>query len=134
VKYQWFREIIVIYLPVGHTHEKVDRDLFATIGNQKKRKDCETPDQFPKFTLKSFQKSPNKPRFCKDPSFWDWKGYLVGNIRSIKNLSGFRAFLIKTNNLDQPELFFQKSILNLTWLGFEGSLNQGLPMNSLFII
>jgi hypothetical protein len=48
----------------------------------------------------------------------------VDNIRSIKNLSGFRAFLIKLNNLDQPELFFQKSILDLTWLGFEGCLIQ----------
>jgi hypothetical protein len=38
VKYQWFWEIIIIYLPVGHTHEKVDWDLFATIGNLKKKK------------------------------------------------------------------------------------------------
>jgi hypothetical protein len=32
-----------------------------------------------------------------------------------------KILLIKTNNLDQPELFFKKSILDLTWLGFEGS-------------
>jgi hypothetical protein len=50
----------------------------------------------------------------KDPPFWDWKEYLADNIRSIKNLSGFRAFLIKANNLDQAELFFKKSILDLT--------------------
>jgi hypothetical protein len=134
VKHQWFREIIIIYLPVGHTHEKVDRDLFATIGNLKSLKDCQIPDQFPKFALKSFRKCPNKPQFRKDPTFWDWKEYLADNIRSIKNLSGFRAFLIKLNNLDQPELFFQKSILDLTWLGFEGSLNQGMPISLLFII
>jgi hypothetical protein len=41
-------------------------------------------------------------------------------VRSIKNLSGFWAFLIKANNLDQLA-FFEKSILDLTWLGFEGS-------------
>jgi hypothetical protein len=55
---------------------------------------------------------------------------LADNVRSIKNLSGFQAFLIKANNLDQPELFFKKSILDLTWLGFEGSLNQGMPTRS----
>jgi hypothetical protein len=70
VKHQWFWEIIIIYLPVGHTHEKVDRDLFATIGNLKSLKDCQIPDQ----------------------------------------------------------------ILDLTWLGFEGSLNQGMPISLLFII
>jgi hypothetical protein len=132
VKHQWFREII--YLPVGHTHEKVNWDLFATIGNLKSLKDCQIPDQFSKFALKSFHKCPNKPQFRKDPTFWDWKKYLADNIRSIKNLSGFRAFLIKLNNFDQPELFFQKSILDLTWLGFEGSLNQGMPISLLFII
>jgi hypothetical protein len=32
---KWFIEIVLVYLPVGHTHEKVDRMLFAKIGKLK---------------------------------------------------------------------------------------------------
>jgi hypothetical protein len=43
-------------------------------------------------------------------------------VRSIKILSGFRTFMVKCDS--QPELFYKKNILELTWLGFEGSLSQ----------
>jgi hypothetical protein len=120
----------VIFLLVGHTHEKVDRDLFTIFGFLKTLKNCETPNKFPKFVLKGFQKSLHKPNFHKDPLFWDWKSFFLGNIQSIQNMSSFRAFLIKCDEFDQPEIFFKKNILDLTWLGFEGSLIQGI----LFII
>jgi hypothetical protein len=111
---------------VGHTHEKVNQDLFATIRNLKTFKDCEIPDKFPKFVMKSFKKCPHKPLFQGDPIFWDWKSYFGDNMRSIKNLTAFRAFMIKCDSFDQPELFYKKNILDLTWLGFKGSLIQGL--------
>jgi hypothetical protein len=41
-------------------------------------------------------------------------------------MSSFQAFLIKCDEFDQPEIFFKKNILDLTWLGFEGSLTQGI--------
>jgi hypothetical protein len=47
-------------------------------------------------------------------------------VRSIKNLSGFRAFMVKCDSLGQPELFYKKNILELTWLWKEfksGSIN-----------
>jgi hypothetical protein len=47
-------------------------------------------------------------------------------MRFIKNLTAFRAFMIKCDSFDQLELFYKKNILDLTWLGFEGSLIQGL--------
>ncbi len=125
VQKKWFKDILIFYLIVGHTHEKVDRDLFATIGNLKKVKDCPTPEKFPGFVSKSFTKTNQKPLFRPNPLFWNWKQYMAGNIRSIKNLGGFRAFLIKLNSLSQPELFFKKSMLDLQWLGFEGSTSQG---------
>jgi hypothetical protein len=78
-----FLEIIISYLPVGHMHEKIDRDLFATIGNLKTIKDCEIPDKFPKFVTKSVRKCPNKPLFRTNPLFWDWKSHFGNNMRSI---------------------------------------------------
>jgi hypothetical protein len=113
-------------VPPRHTHEKVDRDLFTTIGNLKTIKDCEIPDKFPKFVMKSFKQCPYKPLFRKNPLIWDWKSYFGNNVRSIKNLTGFRAFLVKCDGLDEQELFYKKHMLELTWLGFERSLIQGL--------
>lgn len=117
---------------MGHTHEKVDRDLFATIGTLKKMKNCQTPAKFPKFVLKGFRKSPRKPSFRKDPIFWDWKSFFGEEIRQLENLASFRAFLIKCDELDQPVLFYKKNILELTWLGFEGSLRQGIFLKNYF--
>jgi hypothetical protein len=43
-------------------------------------------------------------------------------VRSIKNLTGFRAFLVKYDGLGKLELFYKKYMLELIWLGFEVSL------------
>jgi hypothetical protein len=110
---------------VGYTHEKVDRDLFATIRNLKTFKNCEIPDKFPKCYKELSEVSP-QASFLRDPIFWDWKSYFGDNLRSIKNFTAFQAFIIKCDGLNQPELFYKKNILDLTWLGFEGSLIQDL--------
>jgi hypothetical protein len=35
----------------------------------------------------------------------------------------FRAFLVKCDGLNEPELFYKKHMLELTWLGFEEEFN-----------
>jgi hypothetical protein len=67
------------------------------------------------FCGQKFYQMPQKPVFYLDPLFWNWKEFLVGNLRSILNLAGFQAFLNKCDSLDQPELFYKKSILDLWW-------------------
>jgi hypothetical protein len=66
-----------------------------------------------------------------NPLFWDWKSHFGNNVRSIKNLCGFRAFMVKCDSLGQPGLFYKKYILELTWLGFKGSLSQDLLLISI---
>jgi hypothetical protein len=98
---------------MGHTHEKVDWDLFANIGNLKTIKNCEIPDKFPKFVMKSFKQCPHKPLFRKNPLIWgDWKSYFGNKMRLIKNLTGFRAFLVKCDSLDELELL-QKAYVRI---------------------
>jgi hypothetical protein len=116
----------LIYLPVGHTHEKVDRDLFAPVGARKKLKNCQTPEKFPKFVKKAFRNTRTKPTFNSSPFFWDWKTFFSGSTRSIKNITNFRAFRFTLNSLDAPTLFYKKTILDASWLGFEASLTQGI--------
>jgi hypothetical protein len=43
---------------VGHMHEKVDRDLFATVGNLKKLKNCPVPISL--FCRQKFRQMPSK--------------------------------------------------------------------------
>jgi hypothetical protein len=71
VKKTWFKEILISYLMVGHTHEKVDWDLFAMVGNLKKINNCAIPEKFPSFVGKSFTKCPQQPVFRSDPLFWN---------------------------------------------------------------
>jgi hypothetical protein len=63
VKKRWFKEIVISYLMVGQTHKKVNRDLFAMVGNLKKIKNCPIPEKFPS--------CPQKPVFHLDPLFWN---------------------------------------------------------------
>ena len=51
---------------------------------------------------------------------------MAGNLQFIRNLAGFHAFLIKCDSLDQPELFYKKSILDLQWLSFDDNTSQGI--------
>jgi hypothetical protein len=78
------------------------------------------------FVGKSFTRCPQKPVFHSDSLFWNWKEFLAGNLRSIGNLAGFWAILIKCDVLDQAELFYKKNILDLQWLGFNDSTTQGI--------
>jgi hypothetical protein len=54
IQKKWFWEIIISYLPMGHTHRKVDRDLFATIRNLKTIKDCEISRQILQIRYEKF--------------------------------------------------------------------------------
>jgi hypothetical protein len=54
---KWFQDIYLVYLLVGHTHEKVDGIFFARIETLKKTKKCETPEKLPSFVTKAFKQS-----------------------------------------------------------------------------
>lgn len=125
VEKRWFRQIYLIYLPVGHTHEKVDRDLFAPLGNLKTREPCETPIKFPDYVKKAFNKTRRKPITKNKLFYFDWKEFLEPEIRNIIHINQSRAFKIELDQLGQPVIFTKPSMLAFEWIGFEGSLIQG---------
>jgi hypothetical protein len=69
---KWFTEIILIYLPVGHTHEKVDGMLFAP------------------------------------------------HLRSLKRFKDFCTFRFTLNQEHDTVFMYKNSILEHTWIGFQG--------------
>jgi hypothetical protein len=124
VKKEWFKEILISYLIMGHTYEKVNWDLFATVGNLKKSKIVQYPRSFLLLWAKVLPNAHKNRYFIW--SFILELERISGGEFEIYSKSGcyFRAFLIKCNSLDQLELFYKKSILDLQWLGFNGSTTQ----------
>ena len=68
---KWFNEIILTYLSVDHTHEKVDRDLFAPIGTKKRVRNCETPPDFTSMIKACFKRNRRVPSVDYQPKVWD---------------------------------------------------------------
>lgn len=81
--------------------------------------------KFPKFVKKAFKKTRIQVSFDANPYFWDWKSWFNGQIRSIKNLNAFRAFLFKQDPFGNPVFFYKKTIRDMAWLGFDGT-SEGL--------
>jgi hypothetical protein len=97
------KEILISYLMVGHMHKKVDRDLFATVGNLKKIKNCPIPEKFPSFVGKSFTKCPQKPVFHLDPLFW------LGHVCPYL----FPLYVLSLIPQQKTRLFYTRQILHL---------------------
>ena len=129
IKKGWFTEIILIYLPVGYTHEKVDRDLFAPLGNIKKIRKCETAADFPDLTTHAFRKCNWKPTLTSDIFVWDWHAWLDPYMRRIEGFKDFRAFRFFLNEQNDPVMMCKKNILKTIWIGFEESVTQGTNEN-----
>jgi hypothetical protein len=125
VHYKWFETIYLVYLPVGHTHEKVDRDLFAPIGNRKKTEMCPTMALFPRFIAACFQYIPTRPECTTKVLNWDWKGWIEPELRDISQFVGFRAFKFCVNQVSLPVMFYRASILDKVWRGFNESHLEG---------
>jgi hypothetical protein len=129
VHYTWFDVVYLVYLPVGHTHKKVDRDLFAPIGNRKKTDNCPTMDKFPNFITSCFKKDvQNRPSTSSKVYTWNWKQWLEPNQRDISQFVDFRAFKFCKNPLGMSVMFYKASILDNSWRGYQESLTEG-PFN-----
>jgi hypothetical protein len=116
----------LVYLPVGHTHKKVDGVLFARIGKLKKFEKCKIPEKFRAFVAKAFCKSPLKPDFDENMLVWDWKAWLHPHLRDLKGVKDFQAFRFTLNKDSDPVIMYKNNILDSAWLGFEGSLHDGI--------
>jgi hypothetical protein len=110
---------------VGHTHEKVDRDLFAPVGNRKKTEKCPTIPQFPTFIGACFRYIPGRPICTTKVLNWNWKEWMEPELRDVSHFVEFRAFKFSLNQLQQPVMFYKASILDKIWRGFKDSHTEG---------
>jgi hypothetical protein len=84
-------KIVLVYLPMSHTHEKVDGILFIKIGKLKKTQKCETPAKFKFFVVKAFKHTLWNPEIDKNILVWDWKIWLAPYFHLLKRFKDFCA-------------------------------------------
>ena len=133
IQKKWFQEITLCYLPVGHTHEKVDRDLFAPIGSEKRISRCETEPEFQQFVKGAFKHTKVKPVFNSKVLIWDWKAWLERNIRLMKKFSKYRTFRFYLDSFGNATFMIKPNILNSAWLGPQKSVVEGKRLFSTYI-
>jgi hypothetical protein len=107
-------------------HEKVDGVLFAQIRKLKKFEKCKTPKKFRAFVAKAFHKSPLKPDLDENMLVWDWKALLHPYLQDLKRFKDFWDFRFTLNEDSDPVMMYKNSILDSAWLGFKGSLHDGI--------
>jgi hypothetical protein len=100
----------------------------------KKFEKCETYEKFRAFVAKAFRKSPLKPDFDENMLVWDWKAWLHPHLRDLKGFKDFWAFRFTLNEDSDLVMMYKNSILDSAWLGFEGSLHDGIYFKFLKIM
>ena len=116
-----FSSVIIFYLQPGHSHDFVDAECFKPLGNHTRfMYGYWTPEEFISlFINKAWNRSERKPAYL-EACVWDWKSWLLPNLRNISFHTFQRAFKITMQD-EVPVLFYKKSILSSTWKGLENS-------------
>jgi hypothetical protein len=109
---------------VGHMHEKVDRDLFAMVGNLKKIKNCPT-QEVSFFCGQKFHQMPTKTGISFGSFILELKRIPGGEFEIYSKSGWFSGILNQIQLFGSARTFYKKSILDLQWLGFNGSTTQG---------
>lgn len=125
VYHKWFFEIVVCFLPPGHTHIDIDQ-MFSTfaiwllshsvffISNLvDKLKTCYKPHHGGTFL----------------PHIYNWKGFFAPHMKDIKGLSAPHAFLIRLQPDNSVGIKFKTWVTASTpWEGFSGHSEQWLSI------
>jgi len=116
---KWCKEILIFFLPPGHTHAENDC-MFVPIGVGKKRIVCNSPPHFTAhFVPKCYQRYKDEyiPTFKNLSFVFLWKDWLSPYIRNIIHHTPYRAFQFKTEN-DNVVMFYKKTPMDINWIGY----------------
>ena len=91
-----FAEVMLHFLPRGHTHEDVDR-LFSYFRRLLDRASAETVAEFMALLKKAYNHHNPQPEMHELKCVWDWKLWLKQHLRPISGHTLARAFCFKTN-------------------------------------
>jgi hypothetical protein len=90
----WFFEIVVSFLPPGHTHVDIDQ-MFSTLAIWLLTHSVQFITDLVRKLCKAFKYCSPVPTGCFLSTVYNWKGFLAGHMCSIKGLSKPHVFLIR---------------------------------------
>jgi hypothetical protein len=93
--------------------------------SEKDQKMGKLQEKFKSFVAKAFKRTLWNPEVDENMLVWDWKIWLTPYLRSLKRFKDFHAFRFTLNQEHDPVFMYNNSILEHTWIGFQGSLVDG---------
>jgi hypothetical protein len=81
--------------------------------------------KFKSFVAKAFKCTLWNPEVDENMLVWDRKIWLVPHLCSLKRFKDFCSFRFTLNQVHDPVFIYKNSILEHTWIGFQGSLVDG---------
>jgi hypothetical protein len=117
VYWGWFKEVHIISLIQGHTHDLIDGEFAIwTIGE--KKFSIKSFFGLEEFILHSFKKEEKKVQFSIIRTVYNWNEYFTPVLVSIKKYSDARIFKIFKNENNQVVMMYKTNTTEEEWLEF----------------
>jgi hypothetical protein len=124
----WFDEIYLFSLPVGHTHEDIDQ-MFSNWNVHYWKAGLQSPLVVNEFLAWAYPTSETRPVFKWIEGVYGVSEWTERFRISMKGHSTARAFQFrKTTNLNNVQMFYKGSSLNANWQGLQSDSSKGIVL------
>jgi hypothetical protein len=103
----WFLEVVVSFLPCGHTHVDVDQ-MFSTFAIWRTSNNIFNFSDTIRAIANAYPSATSKPSATFLPFVLDWKAYFAPFIQKLQNIADVHAFLIRKQPDDTVAMRFKK--------------------------
>jgi hypothetical protein len=118
IYFDWFKEVEIVSLIQGHTHDLIDQEFSVWAEGERKRC-CETLDDISEFISWTFKNSVKKHSFTLLRWMFDWSGFFTPTLTEITGIKEARCFRFLKNTSNNIVLYWKTNCLESTWKGFK---------------
>jgi hypothetical protein len=90
----WFREIMISYLPPGHSHSDIDQ-MFSTLSIFMDKHLIATPPDLMDKIPKCYKKDITRPKTMWLPGVWNWSGFFAPFLKDFSGIKDPHVFLFR---------------------------------------
>ena len=126
IKIGWFYEVVISFLPPGHTHVDIDQ-MFSTYSIWLLRHSLEFITSLVPHLQDAYKT--NIPGGCFLPVVYNWKGFFAPHLRDLLGISQPHVFLLRKQLNDDVGIKFKKwHTTNDVWVGPGHNTEQWLSL------
>jgi hypothetical protein len=116
VKWNWFKEVLIVSLIQGHTHDLIDGEFSVWTAGERKW-NIPSFHQLGFFLSKAFKKG--KAMYSVFQMIYDWTAYFAPTLVQISQHSEARMFKFFKNNSEEVEMLYKTNPLESDWHGLD---------------